>query len=117
MSLHTFVEGRIFKGGTAIKMSSSFNKVITIEKSKVMFDIANKNIASNNKISILQGDTREHLSDNISNNNNMLFWLDAHWSGGDTYDASIFLAPPPLPHDINNWPTIGDILDVIPSHF
>jgi hypothetical protein len=71
--------------------------------------------------------------------------LDAHWSGGDTYgqedecpileelkiifnspiknfailidDARLFLAPPPLPHILKSWPTIRQIIKVIPEEF
>jgi hypothetical protein len=65
-----------------------------------------------------------------------LFWLDAHWSGGETFgeedecplldeiavidgdgpshiilidDARMFLAPPDLPHEAESWPTIDEV--------
>jgi len=142
MNLDVFVEGGAYKGNTAKNMSKVFNKVYTIEKSSVMHDIAKKNLKEIDNVTLLKGDTRKHLNSIINVNNNILFWLDAHWSGGDTYgkgdecplieelknifsfdknqvilidDARCFLAPPPLPHDYKNWPSLGDILRVIPK--
>ncbi|WP_052813147.1 hypothetical protein [Desulfonatronum thioautotrophicum] len=145
LGLQVFAEGGTFKGGTANKMSNIFKKVYTIEKSNVMFDISTQNLSSKDNVILLKGDTRYHLKQILNDNDNILFWLDAHWSGGDTYgqedecplleeldlifkcteknyvvlidDARLFLAPPPLPHDFSKWPTIQDIIHVIPSNF
>jgi hypothetical protein len=67
-----------------------------------------------------------------------LFWLDGHWCGGDSFgeqdecplpeeleiigqsphehfilidDARLFTAPPPLPHRIDAWPSIAEIVN------
>ncbi len=142
LKLDVFVEGGTYKGGTAKDMSEKFRKVYTIEKSDVMFDIAKENLKDIKNITMLKGDTREHLYSIMENNNNLLFWLDAHWSGGETYgeedecplieelktifkynknyailidDARLFLAPPPYPHKIENWPSLKDIFNVMPD--
>lgn len=142
MKLDVFVEGGTYRGGTSRDMSSKFNKVYTVEKSEVMFDIAKDNLKGISNVIQLKGDTREHLTSILKENNNILFWLDAHWSGGDTYgeedecplldelrlifnvdknyiilidDARLFFAPPPLPHDYTKWPSLIDILKVIPK--
>jgi hypothetical protein len=142
LKLDVFVEGGTYKGGTAKSMSNKFKKVYTIEKSDVMYDIAKENLKNISNVSMLKGDTREHLSGILENNDNILFWLDSHWSGGDTYgeedecplleeleiifqyhknfvilidDARLFLAPPPLPHKFKNWQTITDIVQVMPD--
>ncbi len=145
MGLNTVVEGGTYKGGTALSLSKSFKTVYTIEKSEVMFEIAKKKLDGIANIRQLQGDTREHLPKIVSESDNILFWLDAHWSGGDTYgeqdecplleelniifkssiknfailidDARLFLAPPPLPHKLENWPTIKQVASVIPDHY
>jgi hypothetical protein len=145
MNLTTVVEGGTYQGGTAKKLSREFEKIITIEKSDVMFEKAKKNIGCIQNIIQLRGDTREHLPKLASENNDVLFWLDAHWSGGDTYgekdecpllqeleiifnsairnyailidDARLILAPPPLPHKVKNWPTIKQVADIIPLNF
>ena len=142
MKLDVFVEGGTYKGGTAKSMGEKFRKIFTIEKSDIMFEIAKENLKDTNNITLLKGDTREHLDSIIANNENILFWLDAHWSGGDTYgeedecplieeldiifkynknyvilidDARLFLAPPPYPHNFNNWQSLTDIMKAIPK--
>lgn len=142
LKLDTFVEGGTYKGGTAKSMSEKFRKVYTIEKSDVMFEIATENLKEIKNITMLQGDTREHLVSIMEHNDNILFWLDAHWSGGETYgeedecplikeleiifkynknyvilidDARLFLAPPPYPHNIENWPSLCDIVNIMPD--
>ena len=144
MGLDVFVEGGTYIGGTAKNMGDKFRKVYTIEKSDVMFDKAEKNLKNIINITMLKGDTREHLHQIMENNDNILFWLDAHWSGGETYgeedecplieeleiifeynknyvilidDARLFLAPPPSPHKIENWPSLTDILKTLPENW
>ena len=141
LKLDVFVEGGTYKGGTAKNMSDKFRKVYTIEKSDAMFDIASENLKDKSNIAMMKGDTREHLHQILKDNDNLLFWLDAHWSGGETYgkqdecplveelniifsydknyvilidDARLFLAPPPKPHDLNNWQSLIDIVKVMP---
>jgi predicted RNA methylase len=73
LKLDVFVEGGAYTGGTAKKMSRSFKKVYTIEKSDVMYGVAKENLKGTNNITLLKGDTREHLASIIKTNNNMLF--------------------------------------------
>lgn len=140
LRLDVFVEGGTYQGGTAKKMSKFFRKVITIEKSVSMFETAQKNLDCIDNITMLKGDTREHLSEILDDNDNILFWLDAHWSGGETYgeedecplideleiifryqrnyvilidDARLFLAPPPYPHKYKNWPSLKKIFNIL----
>lgn len=142
MGLNTFIEGGTYTGGTALLMSDFFDKVYTIEKSDEMYEIARKNISARQNISLLKGDTREHLGKILAENDNLLFWLDAHWSGGLTYgendecpllqeleiifshqknfsilidDARLFLAPPPEPHKHYNWPSFKEIITALPQ--
>lgn len=144
MNLNILVEGGTYLGETAKTLSREFERIYTIEKSDVVFEKSKKNIGAIKNIIQLRGDTREHLPKLVSENDGVLFWLDSHWSGGDTYgeqdecpllqelnivfsstmknyailidDARLFLAPPPLPHQVKNWPTIKQVADVIPSN-
>jgi len=142
LNLDVFVEGGTYLGGTAKNMSSIFSKVYTIEKSAVMHGKAKQVLKGYSNVSLLKGDTREHLKGILEENENILFWLDAHWSGGETYgeedecplieelkeifeykknylilidDARLFVAPPPLPHNAEKWPSLLDIARVIPA--
>jgi len=141
MGIEVFIEGGTYQGDTAKEMSWLFNKVYTIEKSEHMYELAKNNIGNINNVVLLKGDTRQHLEKILLDNDNILFWLDAHWSGGLTYgeedecplieelniifkhsknfvilidDARLFLAPPPKPHNLLNWPTLSEILRVLP---
>ena len=144
LNLDVFVEGGTYKGDTAKHMSGKFETVYTIEKSNEMFNTAKVNLKDILNIIMIKGDTREHLHNILDNNDNILFWLDSHWSGGDTYgeedecplidelkiifkykknyailidDARLFLAPPPYPHNYNNWPSITNIIQVLPNNW
>jgi hypothetical protein len=144
LGLDTFIEGGTFYGNTARYASNFFKKVITIEKSKVIFKKASESLSGIKNLQILKGDTRKFLNELTLENDNILFWLDSHWSGGETYgkedecplleeleiifkhdknfvilidDARLFLSPPPLPHKIENWPTIEKIIKAVPSKF
>lgn len=144
LGLKTFVEGGTFEGATAAAASPHFNKVFTIEKSEAMHTIAARNLAGKKTITLLKGDTRDHLPALLKEHNNFLFWLDAHWSGNLTYgkgdecpiieelelifaskrniaimidDARMFLAPPPLPHVATSWPNLKKIISVIPDNY
>jgi len=141
MGLDVFVEGGTYLGNTAKAMSYIFRKVFTIEKSEIMFKRAEENLKNFDNVELLMGDTREYFGKILQSNDNILFWLDSHWSGGDTYgendecplmdelkiifkyrknyvilidDARLFMAPPPKPHKIENWPSIKDIVNILP---
>lgn len=140
LRLDTFVEGGTFTGATARAAAASFDRVYTIEKSPRMQEVARANLAGLGNVTLLAGDTREHLP-GLAGRGRALYWLDAHWSGGATYgkgdecplleelrlifaaggecailvdDARLFLAPPPQPHDPAEWPTLLQLAAAIP---
>jgi len=142
--LNTFIEGGTYVGRTAKEMAQSFEKVYTIEKSEKMYLIAQNKLRKCKNVTLLKGDTREYFDEILDKNDNLLFWLDAHWSGGDTYgeddecplmeelkiifrynknfvilidDARLFLSPPPLPHKVHKWPTYDDIIRFLPQNW
>jgi hypothetical protein len=142
MNLELFIEGGTYQGNSAKQMGLKFNKVFTIEKSQQMYDIAKQNLSAIKNVHLLQGDTRDFLNELLNEHDNILFWLDAHWSGGFTYgendecplleelkiifdhkknyailidDARLFLAPPPSPHKLSAWPSLADIVRGLPN--
>lgn len=141
MNLSIFFEGGTYKGQTALRVSRMFKKVITVERSETMFKMAQANIGYVENIQMLKGDTRDYIKIVLENNNNVLFWLDAHWSGAATYgdndecplleelslifkykkdyailidDARLFMSPPPKPHKLESWPTLKAIIMILP---
>jgi hypothetical protein len=140
--LMTFVEGGTFLGGTAKQMSTLFDSVITIEMTPEIHQKAKASLEPFANVNAILGDTRSVLHSIISSNDNILFWLDSHWSGGITYgsddecplmdelriifssslrnyvimidDARLFLSPPPKPHNLGKWPGIADIFGSLP---
>lgn len=134
----TFVETGTFMGGTSVWASSYFKKVITIENSRAIFEKTSDTYKHIPNIDFLFGNSKDHLKKIVSNlNHTAIFWLDAHWSGGETYgindecplideikiinsatfnhiilvdDARLFVKPPPRPHKAEQWANITQII-------
>jgi len=136
--VRVFVETGTFRGRTANWASTLFPKVITIEASEEIWKQARTKYSSVTNIEFRHGRSEEVLNKVVrAIRQPAVFWLDAHWSGGNTFgstsicpirreikeilvascqhvvlvdDVRLFLAPPPLPHDPDNWPSIGELL-------
>jgi hypothetical protein len=142
MSLAHFFEGGTYRGGTATQASRIFRSVHTVERSEAMFNVAKSSLAGIGNVTLLFGDSRQHLPEFVAQHPDALYWLDAHWSGGETYgegdecplmeelgiifagntrsailvdDARLFAAPPPRPHRREAWPTLLDIAHALPD--
>jgi hypothetical protein len=136
-----FIEGGTFRAKTAKWAASHFRQVITIEASRILFDQLKPQHHVFPNINFLFGDTRDLLPAIVEAlDGPAVFWLDSHWSAGDTFgvndecpllkeleiiessprehiilidDARLFTQPPPAPHDPAAWPTFGEIHDVL----
>jgi len=141
-SVETFVETGTYRGDTAIWASEEFSKVITIERAAQLY---NQLLSSYEKlypnIVFLYGDSGKLLGE-ISwlMDHPTIFWLDAHYSGGDTVgadyecpllkelecivdyscehyilidDAHMFLNTPPSPHNPSQWPSFTEIQAIL----
>jgi hypothetical protein len=134
-----FVETGTFEGRTAEWAASEFRRVVTIERSPRLFDVASALLRALTNVERVLGDSRTTLRDLAPTlTSPTVFWLDAHWSGGTTAgetdecplldelaaiasapaaaftfidDARLFLRPPPPPHDPAAWPTLPDVID------
>jgi hypothetical protein len=88
-SFNTFIETGTFLGETTISLEEFFEKVHTIELSEKyfnMFDERKKNLEKF-KITNHLGDTVRVLPsilNNLNESDSSIFWLDGHWSSGDT---------------------------------
>jgi hypothetical protein len=139
-----FVETGTYLGDTTLWASQYFEHVITIEKSNHYWRLAQEKYSSKKNVQFLLGDSREVLKGLIPQiNRSAIFWLDAHWSGGQTYgqndecallgelerinespeeniilidDARLFLAPPYRPYSPNYWPDISTVINIFNSY-
>jgi len=133
LPLRVFVETGTFEGGTAIAVAPYFERVLTIELAPALFQAATLRLAGMPSVEVAHGASPRVLHNRAEHlrTQSVLYWLDAHWSGGVTAglehecpvldelealselngqsavlidDARLFLAPPPAPHDPAHWP-------------
>lgn len=136
--ISAFIETGTYRGETAVWASRRFARVITLENFRQTYDETRARYAHIANIEFLFGHSSAILPGIVQQlDQDALFWLDAHWMGEGSYgesdecplanelrilnasghthficidDARLFLSPPPLPHRIEQWPTIGEIL-------
>ncbi|MEB3343439.1 FkbM family methyltransferase [Okeania sp.] len=137
-NLQVFVETGTHYGDTALWAAKHFNKVITVEFSQKIYDEVLKRHSQVKNIEFLFGHSKEQIQSIVPKlKEPALFWLDAHWSGNVTYgkgdecplleeleiinnsefdhfimidDARLFTSPPPLPHQVDEWPNISEVI-------
>lgn len=136
--LDIFVETGTFLGNTAVWAGRRFKRVYTIEAHRPNYDRAVREHGEAENIRFLHGHSADLLPEVLAEiRTDAMFWLDAHWMGTGSHgengecpllqelqhvnrsefphfilidDARLFLAPPPLPHKAEHWPTISDVL-------
>ena len=128
------VETGTYLGASTRLLADSFDRVTTIELSRVLAWRARAVFATRRNVRVLRGDSGALLRPATAPT---LYWLDAHWSAGvtagkehecplldeirltspgtpsDCYlidDARLYLEPPPRPHRTDQWPTFDDIV-------
>jgi hypothetical protein len=80
-----FVETGSHVGATIDNMLPYFNKLITIEIAENYFNIVKGKFSEIQKVTCLRGDSSDLLKNlNLDKNENVVFWLDGHYSSGDT---------------------------------
>lgn len=137
-NVNTFVETGTFMGATSLWASTLFKKVITIENARPIYEKTSSKYKDVKNIEFLSGNSKDHLKNIVQNLDHVaIFWLDAHWSGGETYgvndecplieeiriindsklnhiilidDARLFVKPPPPPHKAEQWANISQIM-------
>ncbi len=138
-----FIETGTYNGGTTKWASNHFDSVYTVERAKNLYDKYNQELSKIKGITPYLGDSRAVLPEilNKVGDQASVFWLDGHWSGGETAgeedecpllgelaclanrfddiilidDARLFLSVPPSPHDPSQWPGISDIIAALPE--
>lgn len=145
----TFVETGTYTGGTTRWASGHFESVHTIERAETLYRKYGAALSQLGGVTPHLGDSRRILPEILRalGDRTAVFWLDGHWSGGETAgaqdecplldelaclanrsgdiilidDARLFLCAPPAPHDPAQWPTLVEIVHALPasgrSHF
>ncbi|MFH1985714.1 MAG: DUF268 domain-containing protein [Pseudomonadota bacterium] len=137
--INVFIETGTFKGATSSWAADHFKKVFSIELSKELFDEAVAKYQHIRNINFQYGDSSEALVKIIKQlNESAVFWLDAHHCSLNTAgkgsrapisdeicaisssaydhfifidDARLFMAPPPDPHFLGEYPDIYTLLE------
>jgi hypothetical protein len=137
-AIKSFVETGTYKGETTAWASRHFRQVYTIENYRPTYDQTAAKYAHLHNVDFLYGHSASALPAVLQKlSGNSIFWLDAHWMGEGSYgeadecpvlneirllnesrdvhyifidDARLFLSPPPLPHVLAQWPTVGELI-------
>lgn len=84
-STSTLIETGTHRGDTVAACLRSFRRIISVELGAKLAKEARQRFAAYPHVTIMQGDSGEVLTEILSNlDEKSLFWLDAHYSGGDT---------------------------------
>jgi hypothetical protein len=88
LNFNTFLETGTFHGLTIFNMESFFTKLHTIELKKEFYENT-RNKYKGNKISFYHGDSSKLVAEIVKNiTNPTIFWLDGHYSSGNTAKGS-----------------------------
>ena len=150
LPLRTLVETGTYEGDTIASVRGLFDSVHSVELLDVYYEAARERFSDDAGVQLYLGSSPEMLSALRAElaRTSALYWLDAHWCVGDSTgphdsqcplleeldaigslneesvvlidDARLFLATPPVPHDITNWPRFGEVLEqvlrIAPAH-
>ncbi len=84
-SIKTLVETGTFMGEMVYAQRYNFEKIISIELSKELYEAAKKRLRNYNNAEIINGDSGKLLKQIISRiTEPAIFWLDGHYSGFET---------------------------------
>jgi hypothetical protein len=84
-NIRTFVETGTFGGGMVDAMKDRFAEIYTIELDQIMYGRAARRFADLPNIHVIQGDSTERLPNLLKRlSGPCVFWLDAHYSSGET---------------------------------
>ncbi|MGE8106563.1 hypothetical protein ACQKP1_23020 [Allorhizobium sp. NPDC080224] len=89
VSAEAFVETGTYLGDTVDAMLGFFEKVVSIELSPELHSKAQGRFAQKQGVQILLGNSATRIADAAKGlgGRSAIFWLDAHWSGGNTAKA------------------------------
>ena len=143
MDLSVFVETGTFEGDTVAAMIPYFERIMSVELSEPLWKEATRRFSDERKVVVHHGDSAKLLADLRPSigDASTVYWLDSHWCVADHTsgeqsqcpllgeihaigslneasivlidDARLFLAPPPEPHDVSQWPSFQQVLTAL----
>jgi hypothetical protein len=97
-----FIETGTYIGETIFSMESLFNKLYTIEINEELYTNT-KSRYRGNKIHFIFGDSSDEIKNVLEEcDNKVLFFLDGHYSGGNTGNFKITTLYTPLEKELEN---------------
>lgn len=89
LSFLVFVETGTYLGDTVDAMSPIFDKLFSMELSPELYERARARFSGDGRIEILLGNSAARLGEaaRAIGSERAVYWLDAHWSGGNTAKA------------------------------
>jgi hypothetical protein len=88
--LRTLVETGTWHGGTVEALLSDFDRIVSIELDESLHRAARERFAGAPHVTLLRGDSATRLPEVLAGlREPALFWLDAHWSAGDTARGAV----------------------------
>lgn len=142
LGLERGIETGTFAGDGSRILAEVFPSAATIEWSAEVHASAQQRLArfEFTNLRLIQGDSRRELGPLAGEGKPTLYFLDGHWSGGNTAgaedecpvleeveaispghpddcividDARLFTASPAPPHDPAQWPTLLELIDAL----
>jgi hypothetical protein len=84
-SIKTLVETGTYQGTTILALLDKFETIYTIELSQTLWNQAVEKLNKYNHIHVINGDSSKELRSVLNKiSDRCLFWLDGHFSGGNT---------------------------------
>ncbi len=101
--IDVFVETGTYDGSTALRAATFFQQVYTVEFSPSIFEQAQRKLAATSNVQIFH-DSSPHFLEKIipQCKGSILFWLDAHYSGGSTAMSTANISDPEAMTPIRN---------------
>jgi len=140
LEIELFVETGTFEGDGVAATAGLFAETHTIELVDRYHEAARRRFGDRKDVHFHHGDSANVLRQlrRRTADRSVLYWLDAHWcvapgTSGEASecpllaelqaigslndrsavlidDARLFLAPPPVPHDVSAWPSFTEVL-------
>ena len=84
----TFIETGTFRGSTLLAVRNKFKKIYSFEPSKKFYTFSKIKLKKFTNIKILNKTSEDGLSILLKKiQGNVIFWLDGHYSGGETFQG------------------------------